>query len=41
MGADHDYGTPAHLNTMRYAEAHRSALFDKLGRSPIVRTEQE
>ena len=26
-----DYGTPAHLNTMRYAEAHRSALFDKLG----------
>ncbi|MDB5543816.1 MAG: hypothetical protein JWO64_965 [Hyphomicrobiales bacterium] len=36
-----DYGTPAHLNTMRYAEAHRSALFDKLGLSPMVRTEQE
>jgi hypothetical protein len=35
------YGTPAHLNTMRYAEAHRSALFDKLGLAPMVRTEQE
>lgn len=35
------YGAPAHLNMMRYADAHRSALFDKLGLSPMVRTEQE
>lgn len=35
------YGTPAHLNMMRYADAHRGALFDKLGLSPMVRTEQE
>jgi hypothetical protein len=35
------YGTPAHLNSMRYAEAHRSAVFDKLGLVPMVRTEQE
>ena len=35
------YGTPAHLNAMRYADAHRSALFDKLGLTPMERTEQE
>ena len=35
------YGMPAHLNAMRYADAHRSALFDKLGLSPMVRTEQD
>jgi hypothetical protein len=35
------YGTPAHLNMMRYAEAHRSALFDKLGLSPMVRAKQD
>ncbi len=35
------YGTPAHLNAMRYADAHRGSLFDKLGLSPMVRTEQE
>jgi hypothetical protein len=35
------YGMPAHLNAMRYADAHRGALFDKLGLSPMVRTEQE
>lgn len=35
------YGTPAHLNAMRYADAHRSSLFDKLGLSPMERTEQE
>lgn len=36
-----NYGMPAHLNAMRYAEAHRAALFDKLGLAPMVRTEQE
>jgi hypothetical protein len=35
------YGTPAHLNAMRYADAHRASLFDKLGLSPMERTEQE
>ncbi len=35
------YGTPQHLNAMRYAEAHRSALFNKLGLTPMVRTEQD
>jgi hypothetical protein len=35
------YGSPQHLNALRYADAHRVALFDKLGLAPMVRTEQE
>lgn len=34
------YGSPTHMNALRYAEAHRVALFDKLGLAPLQRTEQ-
>ena len=35
------YRSPQHFNAMRYAEAQRESLFDKLGLAPLVRTEQE
>ena len=35
------YGSPQHLNALRYAEAHRVSLFDKLGLAPLQRTAQQ
>jgi hypothetical protein len=31
------YGSPQHMNALRYADAHRVALFDKLGLAPVSR----